>query len=571
MAAHVPQCPRVGRLGESCTNAMTSITRLLIIVIAAVFAALPPAMASDAAPTVKEITVQGTAGKLEDAERSLLKKGPQDEFGRGTPRSSVIGLARALIAQDFTRAVEFMDLRNMPLTVNEQDGPELARKLLIVARRTMVVDYGSLSDEPRGHADDGLPSYRDRVTTLKTAAGPVDILMQRVPRGDGEYVWKLSNATVAEIPALYAEFGYGPLGERLSILFPEYEVLGMEAWQWVMILILALCGYLFAVAITWLLNLIIPARDPERRKKIHVFMKGPLRFLILVLFVRATFHMIAPSLKVQALFQARTLLIVAMVWILMGLADLLLNMLAERMRRQGRAEAVVLLRPAASVVKIIVIAIGLVSWLDNLGYQVTTLIAGLGVGGVAVALAAQRTIENLIGSITIYSSQPVHVGDLCRFGETLGTVEEIGLRATQLRTLERTVVHVPNARFSTDIIENLTQRDRILYRCRLRLSFETNPQQVRCVLQEIRALIETAEYIDTGSSRVQFLELGQYAQELELFIYIMTTDFVEYLNRREDVNLRIIDIVADCGAQLTLPASLTRLEGAAGDLLSSGK
>ena len=123
--------------------------------------------------------------------------------------------------------------------------------------------------------------------------------------------------------------------------------------------------------------------------------------------------------------------------------------------------------------------IAIVSWMDNLGYEVTTILAGLGVGGVAVALAAQKSLENLIGSITIYTSQPVHVGDFCKFGETLGTVEEIGLRATQLRTLGRTMVHIPNALFASGAIENLTQRDKILYRTRLRLSYHDTPEQVR--------------------------------------------------------------------------------------------
>jgi MscS family membrane protein len=488
-------------------------------------------------------------------------KGPYDEFGRTTPRSTVMRLAKTLIDYDFDTAVNYLDLRNLPFTVSEADGPELARKLLIIAQRSMMVDYESISDDPAGHLDDGLPSYRDRITTIKTSDGPVDILVQRVPRGDGVFVWKLSNATVARIPELNKEFGYGPVGDKLSLIFPHYVVMGLEIWQWAMMIILIFIGLIFAYVTSWLLFRLVKVFRKGRVETAARFINGPLRFLILVLFVRESFDLIAPSLVARAIFEAGTLLIIAVVWFLIGIVDLILSRIAESMKKRGQAEATVLLRPARTVIRITLLIIGLITWLDNLGYEVTTLIAGLGVGGVAVAFAAQRTLENVIGSITIYSSQPVHVGDFCKFGNTLGVVEEIGLRATQLRTLERTVVHIPNARFSTDIIENLTQRDKILYRTRLRLSLQTTSSQMREVLEGIRKLIEQHEMIDEETSRVRFLDFGEYAQEIELYVYIMTQDFVEYLQHREDINLRIKDIIEASGTELVVPANTTYFEG----------
>ena len=306
---------------------------------------------------------------------------------------------------------------------------------------------------------------------------------------------------------------------------------------------------------------LITLKRKQRLVRVEKFIKGPLRFLILVLFLRSTSDLIAPTLTVKALFEARTLLIIAMVWVLLGFVDLIMFGISERMKRQGHADAVVLLRPATTVIKLTLIFVGIVSWLDNIGYEVTTLLAGLGIGGIAVAFAAQRTLENLIGSITIYSSQPVHVGDFCRFGDKLGTIEEIGLRATQLRTLERTVVHIPNAKFSTDVIENLTQRDKILYRTRLRLSLQTTAKQMQDVLDGIRELIRKHEMIDEEASRVRFLEFGEYAQEIELYVYIKTQDFVEYLQYREDINLSIANIIESSGTQLVVPTRTTYVEG----------
>jgi len=135
----------------------------------------------------------------------------------------------------------------------------------------------------------------------------------------------------------------------------------------------------------------------------------------------------------------------------------------------------------------------------------------------------------------------------------VGVVEEIGLRATQIRTVSRTVVHIPNAMFAFGKIENLTQRDKILYRTRLRLSYNDTPEQVELVLTKMRELIEQYEFIDEENSRVRFLEFGEYAQELELYVYIKTQDFSAYLGHRETINLRINTIIESAGAHLTVP------------------
>jgi MscS family membrane protein len=320
-----------------------------------------------------------------------------------------------------------------------------------------------------------------------------------------------------------------------------------------MLLCLLIIGYAIAFVITFVIVKILQLNQRFNKERLQKFVVGPVRLLIMVLFFRATFDMIAPTLVARALFEAKTLLIIAIVWVMLGVVDVIIARFADRMMKNGQQDAVVLLRPAATGIKLIIIMIAIVSWMDNLGYEVTTILAGLGVGGVAVALAAQKSLENLIGSITIYTSQPIHVGDFCKFGETLGTVEEIGLRATQLRTLGRTVVHIPNALFASGAIENLTQRDKILYRTRLRLSYHDTPEQVRQVLTKIRELIDQHEFIDEENSRVRFLEFGEYAQELELFVYIRTMDFAEYLKQVEDVNLRISDAIESAGAHLTVP------------------
>ena len=534
--------------------------KLLIAKVLFIFSCMLISGLSYAVDPPEPLTIKELAEK-KHVEEMVLKDlieapvaGPKDEYYRSTPRSSILALAITVKEKDFEKAVNYLDLRNLPFSLDEEmNGPDLVRKLSIVARRAMVIDLEELSNDPLGHSDDGLPGYRDRIATMSTKDGVVDILMQRVPRGDGVFVWKISNATVARIPALNEEFGYGYIGDQMSGVFPHYEVAGFEAWQIVLLLVLLVISYIVSYIFTFIIFKIIQKTNRFKKERIQQFIIGPLRFLITVLLFRYTFHLAAPSLVAQALFEAKSFLILAILWVMLGVVDLMIHRFADHMRRNGQHDAVVLLRPAATAIKLTIALIAIISWMDNLGYQVTTIVAGLGVGGIAVALAAQKSLENLIGSITIYASRPVHVGDFCKFGSTLGTVEEIGLRSTQIRTLGRTVVHVPNALFASKEIENLTQRDKILYRTRLRLSYNDTPEQVRQVLASIREMIDQHEYIDEENSRVRFLEFGEYAQELELYIYIKTTDFAEYLEQVEGVNLRISDVIESAGAHLTVP------------------
>ena len=537
---------------------------LSLIMLLSILCLRPAFAESGDTPTIKDIA------EKEKTEEEVIKKlveapvaGPYDELNRSTPRSSLLALALEVKEKNFEKAAGYLDLRYLPFAQEgvQVDGADLVRKLAIVARRVMKIDLEALSDDPKGHRDDGLPSFRDRVTTLDTRDGKVDILMQRVPRGDGEFIWKISNATVALIPELYDEFGYGKVGDMLSTMFPPHTILGFEIWQLVMLSGIIVCSFLIAYSLTYVITWMLRRSRKYNITRLQKFIAGPVRLLITIMLFRASFDLVSPSLTARAIFEARTLLIIAIVWVSFGFVELIKYRLADRMQRNGQPDAVVLLKPAATAAKFVLLLIGLISWMDNLGYQVTTLLAGLGVGGVAVALAAQKSMENLIGSIMIYTSQPVKVGDFCRYGNDVGTVEEIGLRSTQLRTLARSVVHIPNAQFSAGVIENLTQRDRILYRTRLRLSFETGSEQIIQVLERVRDLMRDHEDIDDEDSRIRFIEFGKYANELELFVYIRTREFPVYLEKVEDINLRIAGILDDLGVKLAIPASATYVAG----------
>lgn len=523
---------------------------------------------SFAQPTLKEVLKgQTEEEQVEDQPKTESKKPdiPLDELDRGTPRTSVKGFFKATRKRDYERAAEYLDMRNLPKGMDRSNGPKMARQLKIVLDRTVWVDLDTLSPEPRGHADDGLPTYRDLICRIKTPGEDVDVLLQRVPRSDGVHIWKFASKTVAQIPQLYKHFGYGYLGKILPAAFFDIEFLGIQVWMWSSIVVLAVLAYFVALVATAIFTFFLSRRNIRPSDRLKRFIAGPIRLLIIVLLLRAGINLLGPSVAIRSLLQAKTIFIIIVAWTIIGLFGFIFNRLADRFRRNDQySEATVLLPVLRNVATVIVITIALIVWLDNIGFNVTTLLAGLGVGGIALALALQKSIENLIGAITLYISKPVRVGDFCKFGEVLGTIEEIGFRSTRVRTLDHTVVSVPNAEFANLHLNNFSKRKKIWYHPRISLRYETTPDQIRYILSEIRKLLTSHQKVLSDPARVRFTNFGAYSLDLDIFAYIDATQYGEYLEISEDLNLQIMDIIAQAGSSFAFPSQTTYLESGQG-------
>jgi MscS family membrane protein len=205
--------------------------------------------------------------------------------------------------------------------------------------------------------------------------------------------------------------------------------------------------------------------------------------------------------------------------------------------------------PLKIIARIVIVTVALLVWLDNLGLA-STILAGLGVGGIAVALAAQRTFEDMFGAAILFLSQPVRIGDFGRFGSTLGTVEEIGLRATRIRTLDNTVMTFSNADLSRMPIENFTAREKMWYHPRISLPYETGRETVRTIIDRIGTLLRLDPRVFADSARIRFVEIGSYALHLDVFAYVKERDYAQYLAIAEELNFAIMKIVEDVGARL---------------------
>jgi MscS family membrane protein len=224
--------------------------------------------------------------------------------------------------------------------------------------------------------------------------------------------------------------------------------------------------------------------------------------------------------------------------------------------RQARPLKKQLIRVIFRVATITVVTAVLLKALQLLGVPVAGLIAGLGVGGLAIALAAQSTLENFIGGIILYADQPVKVGDICKFGGRRGTVEDVGLRSTRIRTIDQTVVTVPNADFAKMELENLSEREMILLREELRLRHETTLDQLRQVTADLEKMLLEHSEISEERLRVRLHDVGDHYFEIQLYCYALTNEWPEFTRIREEILLEAMAIIENTGTRLALPTEI---------------
>lgn len=512
-------------------------------------------MEDTAATEGKEVAVEEKeVPKAESKPEKPTQMGPFDELDRGVPRSSFLGFMKAAEQGDYERAANYLDLRYLPYDMDIEDGPKLARQFKIVLDRALWVDTEVLSTDPAGHGGDGLYHSRDMIGSVEIEDRKVELLLQRVPReADGVLIWKFANVTVNKIPELLEEFGFGPVGERLSKILPSGQFLGLYLWQWIMAIGILLIAYCIVYIPTKIIAVVICRRKTELSERVAAFICGPVRFLITLMIGGANVELIHPTVKARVIMNTQTLSITICVWAAISLIGIFRDLFVIRLKQKGSETSIVLLVPIIRVAQFMVVVVGVLIWFENLGFKATTLLTGLGIGGLAIALATQKSIENLIGAITLFISAPVKIGDFGRFGDVMGTVEQIGLRYTDIRTLNRTLVHIPNAIFADMKLENFHDREKIRFHPKISLSRKTTPDQIRFILVEVRKMLYSHPAVDPIPARVRFKEFGTHSLDISIFVYILRTNYSEYMEVAEDLNLRIMDIIRQAGTELAVP------------------
>ena len=475
---------------------------------------------------------------------------PSDPLGRMTPQEAIFQFLDACHAREYSKAAHYLDLRQMSPADREKKGPQLAQQLEDLLDDTPF-DIATLSRNPEGDLSDGLSPSRERLAIFQVNGQPLELDLERVELKPGFKVWLVSAESVPLIPKAHQVVAETPFENRLPPVLVTTEILDTPLWRWMALLVIGFVLWfasgLVSRAIIFIFRRLTKANGGAFRE--------PLRVCLATAGFRGGLELAPPS-ALPRLYIERALsmaFFLGLAWAGSATIDFIAERWRSRLDPRMKAMTYSVLPLGRQIAKLSLFLIAILAVVSAWGYNTGTILAGLGVGGLAIALAAQKTIENLFGGISVISDRPVLVGDFCRFGSHTGTVMDIGLRSTRIRTLDRTIVSVPNGQFSTMELENYSARDKIWFHVTLNLRRDTTSDQLHQVLSAVQEILKQHSNVEVGDIPVRFTGIGGYSLDVEVFAYVTTSDFDVFLRIQQELLLDMLRAVERAGAALAVP------------------
>jgi len=514
----------------------------------------------------------GTLPGAKEAQRPAEPEVAYDDpLGRSTPQGTVFGFMKSASQGNYDQALQYLDTKKTGISAQK-----LIVALRVVLDRGFSGKLGVLSNKPEGYLDDNFPPSMERIGTVKTSSGSLDILLERVERGNNPPIWLFSAETLKGVPEIYKELDVRTIDTYLPKFLVNTWFLWFPLWKWFLILLLIPLLFGLSILLTHLFTLMLllfVRRIAKVRADQHVVrLTGPLRLLVFASAIWVV-SFLSRSIITSSFwtYVASTLTVIGATWLCVRVIDALFKLKQSQLAVRSSSK-ISMVQLARKLSKIMAVIVGTLVIFYIAGINIAAALTGLGIGGIAIAFAAQKTLENLFGGIMIISDQPIRVGDFCRAGEHIGTVENIGLRSTRIRTLKRTVVSVPNGQLALMSLENYAMRDKIWFHHTLQLRYETTADQLRYILAEIRKMLYEHSKVESASARIRFIGFGKSSLDLEVFAYVLETKYEPYLHIQEDLLLRMMDIVEASGSGFAFPSQITYLAGDVGlDAAKSGK
>jgi len=480
----------------------------------------------------------------------------EEKAAPDSPRFAMSEFTRLTRSGDYEKAARYLDLS----TVDSSDGPVLAKRLRDVLDRHLFVDVEKLSPNPHGNTDDGSPPDRDELGNVPSVAGkpePVTIV-RRVDRSGAR--WVFSANTVAQIDAWYDHLENRWLLERLPKWSLRFGPRELRWWQWLALAPLMLSGFLVGLVISRLSRLALKYWLPTRSTEISGKLRGPSTLAWAVITSYALLPWLGLYEPAEAFIRRglSAAFLVALFWALWRAVELYQHAVSSAHWAKNSHTASSLLMLGARLGKFVVAAFAFVAVLAELGYPVTSLITGLGIGGIALALAAQKTVENLFGAFSLAIDQPFREGDMIHVDSILGTVESIGLRSTRIRTVDRTLITIPNGKLAEMRVETISARDRMRFYCVLGVA-HSPAKQISQILHGIEGLLRANATVVTDTISVRLIGVTDSAMNLEIITLLETSQYPKFLELRQGLLLGIMEVVENTGGTLAHPVSSIRL------------
>jgi MscS family membrane protein len=485
----------------------------------------------------------------------------KDPFGRDTPRGTLLGFMRA--ARDGN--IELMPMfLNTPLT--GEAAVALARQLHVVLDSRLPARLDEVSDRPEGRLAHPLRPDQDVVATITTKSGELEIVLERVTRPKSPPVWLFSRRTLAAVPEAFDDVSRIAFEPMLPPVLVKPRIAGVRLFHWIALCVVLPVAYrMLAFSIARVTRVASRWNSGQVVAAALTRVSGALGLLIVAAgiawlvgqselpFVERQFWSIVAAM----------LTLGAGMWLLLILNGYGERYLLRRVQHSGFGDVASLVRLMRRFADGVVIVVVLLIAVRRFGGDPTAALAGLGIGGIAVALAAQKTLENVIGGLSLIFDRAVRVGDFLKLGDCVGTVDSIGLRSTRIRTLDRSVLSVPNSQIANVNVETLSSRDAYWFHHIIGVRYDSTTGQMRAVVNGIRRKLLERGDVDAETVRVRFLRFGQSSLDIEVSAYIRAPGWEQFLEVQEELLLAIMEIVEASDTAIALPSRTLQLDVAA--------
>lgn len=469
--------------------------------------------------------------------------------GTDSPRRALERFLKSSRAGNFEVAAAAL----FTVRTSSEEMQELARKLQAVMDRRVTLEREQLdkiSDLPSGNTTDGMVD-EDEVGRVDMPLGSEPIRLHRRRSPDGTAQWVFSLDTVNRIESWYERlddrWALDHLPNSLLITGPG----GLLLWQWLLLPVLFGVAVVLGMFMARLLRIALRLLwRSELGGAIAERQLGPLRVLSAALLLRLLTQILYLTAGAEENVRAacNVGLIIGFMFGLWRVAEVVSGRIQESEWLRARPTMVGVMPLLHRLTEVGIWAAAALWCLGELGYSVTGVLASLGLGGLAVALAAKNTLEHLLGGMTLSLDQPMRVGDLVKIGDVQGTVEQIGLRSTRIRTADRSLVTLPNGKLSDMQIETLAARDRIRMNLSLNVQYTLKAQGLRELRDALLACIQKHSLIHKDKIRVHYTNLSDSAATIDITCWIDTNDQDQFLETRHSLLLQLVEVVESFGA-----------------------